>query len=246
MPAKKVKSKKSEVRSKVSKTTAATVKKPAKAKKADKKSKVVEKRISSKNNFKKILGPIAQYEKQIVLLFVLLGLAGLLYLFSKWFIVALVDKVPVTRAQFYQELDKRYGKQIKEQLVVQQLVLNEAKKRGVTISQQEIEAEYKKVQDQVGADMLGNLLAQQNITDKDFRNQLKLQLLVRKMFGQGINITDADIDKYLKDNQATQSAQTIDDKQKQQIRDQLTNQKVSQNFQSWLQQAQSSSRVIKF
>ncbi len=189
--------------------------------------------------------------KKLVLLFLLLGIAGLIFAIAKWAIIAWVDQTPVTRFTLYQELDKRYGSDLKEQLIVEVLVNSEAKKRGVTVNSDEINAEFKKTEDQVGgSDTLKSLLAQQRINDQDFKKQLKLQLLVRKMFSEGVNVSDDEVNKYIQDNQQSLSSgesksPVVDDKMKAQITDQLKQQKISQNFRTWLQDQLKSSRVVR-
>ncbi|MBI3485555.1 SurA N-terminal domain-containing protein [Candidatus Daviesbacteria bacterium] len=185
-------------------------------------------------------------KKLPVIVLSVLVLAGLLFLISKWLVFAWVDKIPVTRVELYKRLDARYGKDIKDQIITEQLILNEARNRGVSVSNDEINAEYKKIQDQVGAEMLTSLLSQQNVNENTFRDQLKFQILVRKMFSQNVSVSDDEVNKVI-EQQASGSANPapVDDKQKQEIKDQLLQQKISQNFKTWLQGALQSSRVIR-
>lgn len=195
----------------------------------------------------KVLGFLARGNKRFIL-FGAAGLviAGLAYLLFTWLVVAWVDNTPITRIELYRELEKRSGNEIIEQLVTERLVLSEAQKRGIVISENEINEEYKKVEEQVGKDMLNNLLAQQNVSEADFRKSLKLQFLVRKMFGQDINVSEQEVDDYLKQAQmpeATNSAEL--EKQKEQAKENLKQQKVSQAFKDFLQQTNNSSRVVR-
>ena len=83
--------------------------------------------LDSKNSRKLtlILGSLA--------LLVVLG-----YLLSRFFVIAWVDNKPITRAEFYNNLDKRYGKDLREQMIVEKLLDNEAERRNVSVSNDEL------------------------------------------------------------------------------------------------------------
>ncbi len=180
----------------------------------------------------------------------LIVLAGLLYLLGKYAIIAWVDNKPITRLQLFQNLEQRYGKDAREQLIVEQLILSEARKRNLSVSNADIEAEIKKIEEQQGGkEQLDQILQVQGIAQGEFKNLVKLQLMRSKIFGEGVNITDEDVNKYIEQNKeniptATEGATQADkDKLKNDVRDQLKQQQISQKFNEWLQATLQSERV---
>ncbi len=184
----------------------------------------------------------------------ILGLLALLllgYLFAKWAVIAFVDYRPITRFSLYKQLDQKFGEGIKEQMISEALILSESRKRNVDVSQDEVNAEYKKYEDQLGSkDALESALKAQNIAIDDFRNQLRIQLLIKKMFGQGVNVSDEEVNKYYEENkeqyQATSEDASSTAKLHDQIKDQLVQQKVSEAFRKWLGETQKSNRVVRY
>lgn len=186
--------------------------------------------------------------KWIILILVVVSLA--LFLGNKYLVAGWVNNKPITRFELNSQLNKRYGKDMLEELIVEKLIKEEALKRNVSVSQEEIDQEIKKAEDQQGgADKLTQLLSANNISREDFNKLVRLQLLRQKMFGQGININDDDVKKYIDENKdsldlesRTASEQA---KLKDNIKDQLKNQKINQEFNNWLNQALQGPQVVR-
>lgn len=196
--------------------------------------------------------PISRKTTYIILL--ALGLVVLLFAANKYLVVAWVDKTPVTVFEYYDTLSKRYGKDVSEELIVQKLLQSEAKTKGVEVSDDELAAEIKKIEEQQGgADKLQQILVAQNISENEFHRLVELQLLRTKLFADGSNVTDQDVDQYIEENKdafapttdangATTDPKT-DQKLRDSIKDQLKQQKTNASFSAWLQGARQSDRV---
>lgn len=174
----------------------------------------------------------------------ILILGGLVFLFARYFVVAWVDKQPVTRFELYQKLDQRYGKDMTEQIVVEKLILNEAKMRGINVGNDQVQAEIAKIeQQQGGAEQFNQILEMQGISRSELNQIIRIQLLRDQMFGQNINITDQEVDQFISDNK--DQFPQVDDALKTEVKDQLKQQKINSEFNNWLQSALQSSRVVK-
>lgn len=179
---------------------------------------------------------------------ILLILALLLYIGNRFFIVAWVDKKPITRIEFYNALEKRYGNSIKEELAVEKLVQSEANKKGIRINKTDLDNEIKRIEEeQGGAKNLAQVLELQGINQGDFKNIVELQLIKQKLFGGDINISDEEVNKYIEENKEMLQRidEQINDKTKDNIREQLKQQKINNNFNEWLKEALKSSRVVR-
>lgn len=180
-------------------------------------------------------------------------LVGVLFIASRFWVVAWVDNKPITKFELYSLLEKRDEGKTAEELIVQKLLVSEGQKQRQAVTDAEIEAEIKKIEDlQGGAAQLDQILAINSTTREDFRKLVELQLLKQKLFGGDVNITEEQVDKYMEDNkdalppdalanpQSSEAAQL-----RQNVKDQLQQTQIQENFSKWLEEAMNSSRVSR-
>lgn len=181
----------------------------------------------------------------LVPLIVLVILALLGYIGYKYAFVAWVGSVPITRWDYYNKLDKEYGEKFKEQLITETLIMNEAKKRNVSVSDEEINSEIKKFEDEQGSpEKLDEFLSFQGITRDELKKQIKYQTLIKKMFGENINVSDEEVNKYIEENEAQLGE--INDQTKNSVREQLKFDKTRQAFLDWFNTAKEDKSVVRF
>lgn len=178
-----------------------------------------------------------------------LGILIFLFLTYRFLVLAWVDKIPVTRIQLDKRLEDKFGKETKEQIISETLLLSEARKRKVDISKEILNNEIKKItQQQGGQDKLNQILQLQNMNMDEFKDRIRYQLLIEKMFGKEATISAQEVSDYIEKNKE-QFPETINDessesaKLKSDIESNLKRQKTGQAFNDWLQKNLSSSRV---
>ncbi len=179
---------------------------------------------------------------------VVLLVAILLYRFKAVFIAATVNGQPISRLSVVEQLEKEGGKNVLDNLITNSLVLQEADKEHVTATPQEISAETDKISNNLktqGQD-LDQALAQQGMTRKDLGDQVKLQILVQKMAGKNVQVTDQEAQDYFKQNQSNYPKGAKFDSVKTDIVNQLTQQKMGQNIQTWLAALKSKAKISHF
>lgn len=219
-----------------------------------KKKKVVGKKLtedldSSGGTYFSAIRKLASKKTYYILLLVM-GFLIFVYLMSRFLVVAWVDKMPVSRIKYLSELDKKYGKEVKEQLIVEKLLENEAKKKNVIVSAPDIANETKRIEDaQGGADQLNQILEVQGISKDEFKKLVRLQILKQKVFGGDAAITDEEVNKYIEtnkeqfkdiDKEASTAAKT-----KEMLKEQLRQQKINASFNSFLGDALKGPRVVR-
>lgn len=174
--------------------------------------------------------------------------AGLLFYFRGLFVAAVVNGEPITRLSLISQMEKKDGKQMLSTLVTQTLILQEARKRKIDISQQEIDADIKQIE--TGLTSQGQTLNQamlaQGITREDLSKDIKIQKLVEKMFAKGVKVADSEVTDYIDKNQSSIPTNLTPDDVKKQVRQQLEQQKLSVNFQTWLDSAQKNAKIQYF
>ncbi len=169
--------------------------------------------------------------KNVIAVIVIVVILILGWTFKNQFIVATVNGQPITRLQLIKELEKKDGKTVLTSLVTEQLVRQEAEKRKISVSDQEVKNEVGKIEKSVSSQgqNIDLLLAQQGMTRADLNNQIQLQLMLKKMVGD-VTVSQKEVDDYISKNQdsipqGTDSA-TIASQVKQQLEQQKANDKI--------------------
>jgi len=166
--------------------------------------------------------------KTAIIIVVIIALGVLAYVYKGLFIAATVNGIPISRLAIIQELEKASGKNLLDSLITEKLVQNEANAKKIIVSDDEINGEIKKIEDQIVAQggTLDAALAAQGMSMENLKKQIILQKEVEKLVVDKINVTDEEVAQYIKDNaisipegqEATTTAQ---------IKDGLRNQKLS-------------------
>ncbi len=192
---------------------------------------------------------IVKKPKKIFLLgLIFLLLLGLIYFSVRFFLVASVNGQLVDRLTIIKELEKQGGKKTLDVVIVKTLINQEAKKRKLAVSQQEIDAELQKIEKNVTSQgsTLDALLLQQGMTKSDLANEIKLQLLVTKMVGDNINVTDKEIDDYI-DSQKIQISSNPDQEfPREQIKQQIKQQKLQKKIQAFVADLKAKAKINYF
>lgn len=206
---------------------------------------------------KKSLPKLAKFKKSQAfwpkLVFILL--AGLVLGFLTYrgrgkilslFLAGQVNGQPVFKSQLSKRLYSRYGKQALEDLIVEELIQQEAKSKGVVISNQDFEQAQEKIKKQLGekAD-LDSLLAFQGVNREEFKRQLELEISMRKILEKEIVVSQEEIDSFVKENKKYLAA-TTEGELTQEAKEKLLDQKVGERVNTWVNDLLGKAKVLRF
>lgn len=183
------------------------------------------------------LDQLNKYKKNkfVILALVIILIAVLVSLKKSWFIAATVNGSFISNFEVLKEEDSQYRKQIIDQLTSEKLILNEAQKKGVKVSNQDIDAKIAEIEKQYGgAAGFDAILAQQGLTRANVRNQIKISLALEKMYGPEVTVTSDEVAKFIEQNKDQMQSSTSAELEKeatQIIKSQKQNQIFSQKFQ---------------
>jgi len=169
------------------------------------------------------------------LIVIVLVMAGLGYFFRAQFIVATVNGQPIWRWEVVADLEKQGGKRIVDTLVTKALVLQEAEKKGVTISDSQIDKEIKKVSDEIKkqGQELDKLLEAQGMTRDDLVEQIRMQKLVEKMAGE-VKVSDKEVEDYMEETKESIPEDMETEEVEKNVRENLRQQKLNEKIQTWI------------
>jgi len=186
------------------------------------------------------------FSKIIFWLLILLIIVFFAYRFKGKFLAGTVNGQPIFRFQLTNRLYSQYGRQVLEDLIVEKLIVQEAKKKGVTVLPQDVDQGIQKIKGQLGGQTdLESLLSLQGIKKADFENQLKIQILVRKLLEREINLSDEEVANFVKENRKTMVATTQAELEAE-AKERLTNQMINSRLNSWISELIQKAKIVKF
>lgn len=143
--------------------------------------------------------------KMAVIVAIILVIAGLAFAFKGMFFAATVNGHPITRLAVISELEKRSGKEALANLISQSLVEGEIRDKGIKVTDDEVNAEIKKVEDQIKTtgSTLDKELIKAGMTMNDLKKQTIITKSLEKLLADKIQVTDTDVENYVKASKET-------------------------------------------
>lgn len=202
----------------------------------------LEKETVGENSF----SVFARTKKFVILILLVVILAALGYLYKDKFIVATINGKPIFRYQLSQRLTAVYGKETLENMIVETLIGQEAKRQKIDVTASDIDEEIAKVTKSLGEGMkLEDALKFQGLSLAEFKRQLELRLQVNRILDKEISITPEETDKYLKDNAKTLVA-TGEAERKTEAQGLLKEQKINERVQTWVSELLQKAKITRF
>ncbi|MFC4101093.1 peptidylprolyl isomerase [Paenibacillus xanthanilyticus] len=118
-------------------------------------------------------------------------------------VVGSVNGVPITKNQLYAAMAAVGGSQMLDNLIQEELVKQEAKKKGIVISDKDVDAEMAQIKKQFSSDSeFHAALQQSNMTLEDLKKQIPMQLRIRKLVELRAKVSDEEVKQYFEANRA--------------------------------------------
>jgi hypothetical protein len=177
---------------------------------------------------------------------IILILAGLYILGSRGYIVAAtVNGKPIFGWQVNSAVMSRYGAQTLESMVSEQLIADAAKKQGVTVLKSDVDAKVAELVSTLGPNVkLEDILQYQGMSQNEFENQIRLQLIVDKLLGKDVTVTDIEVDEYIAQNRDTLTA-TDEAGLKTEAKSTIMTQKISEKIQPWFADLKAQAKIVR-
>jgi len=249
--------KKSTAKTAVKKSPTKTVSKTASAKK------IVTRKVAPKKNVQKTtktvekinMQPSAKlptftevFNKRTMIIFAAVLLIGLAYTFRGVLFAATVNGQPITRLKIMSEAEKSQGATILETLIMDSLIEQSAREKGVTVSDEEVNAqieEYKQEMADSGQDF-DQILEMQGLSMKELQRLVRQQKVVEVLVGAEIEVTDEQIDEYLEENKDFLPEDMEEAELREMVEQQLKNQLLSEQYQQWSTDLKNDAKINYF
>lgn len=187
-------------------------------------------------------------KRYFALVFVFLILILLVYAGRGVLFAAMVGGKPISRLTLIKELEKRGGKDALENLITKEMIAQESRKKGVSVTDAEVSAEIARIEGIVeGQGMnLETALESQGQTIADLEENIRIQKTLEKLLADKIQVTDEEIQKFFDDNKESYGVETKFEDIKDSIKDQLIQNKLSAEFETYLASIRAEKKVIYF
>lgn len=182
-----------------------------------------------------------------IVLFVLLIVGLLLWKFKGQFIIAMVNGQPISRWQLNNQLEKKFGDQVLENLINERLILSAIRQKGIFITAGEIDNRMKQIENRLQERVsLDDALKTQGLSKDDFRRQVEIQLSIEKLFGNESTISAKEVDDYYLKSKAAYKDATDTAAVKKDIENTLRQQKIADLFEKWFADIRKDAKIQKF
>lgn len=182
-----------------------------------------------------------------VLVLFILGL--FVYQNKSMFIAGSVDNSLIFTKELNQRLQARFGKQILEEMINEKILLSEAAKKRVNITKEETDKKVTEITKNLGTQTtLVEALAQQGMTETDFRKQVEMRLIVEKLMNDKIKITAKEITDYVEKNKTQLEGAIGSDSAglKKFAEENLKQQKIGTEFEKWFAEIKKKVKISNF
>lgn len=186
----------------------------------------------------------------------LIGIAVLVvvaavYYFKDLFLVAIVNNQPILRLSLVRELEKQAGKQVLNSMIAKILIDQEAKKQNIIVSEKEIQDEVKKIEKNLesSGQNLDQVLQSQGMTRQDLEEQMRLKIVIDKILGKDVSVTDEDVNNYIQENKISLVDDEKAEESKKSLKEQIRQTKINEKSQLWIEDLQAKAKInylIKF
>jgi hypothetical protein len=139
--------------------------------------------------------PVLRVVGIVVLIIAALALIdlGVQYL-NNDYSVAIVNGNRITRNEWYDRLSAAYGPSIASQLIDEEIIKMEAKKAEVSVEESAIDTEVELIIDSIGGqESFDAALVASNLSLKELREQIKIDLLATQLLAPDLEYTEEDV-----------------------------------------------------
>lgn len=184
-------------------------------------------------------------KKIVVSLAILIIALGLIITMKNQLIVAWVNGQPITRLELISELEKTSGKKTLDYLITKTLILQEANKQKVVVTDKEVNDQLKSLQENItkSGQNYQALLTAQGMTEVQLKEQIKIQKIVDKIVSKDISVSNTEVTDYINKNKDQLPKDIKPEELVTQVKNQLLQQKISDKTQAWLKALRDKAKI---
>ncbi|MFJ6209661.1 peptidylprolyl isomerase [Lysinibacillus sp. NPDC092081] len=115
--------------------------------------------------------------------------------------VAKVDGEKILQTELDDALREQYGTEVLDTLITNKIVELEAKKVGVSVSEDSIQEEYENLAESYGGkELLQTTLEENGLTEQSVKDNIRMYQLTKNVIAASIDISDEEVAQYFENN----------------------------------------------
>lgn len=115
--------------------------------------------------------------------------------------VAKVNGEKILQTELDDALREQYGTEVLDTLITNKIVELEAKKEGVSVSEDTIQEEYENLAESYGGkELLQAALDENGLTEQSVKDNIRMYQLTKNVIATSVNISDEEVAQYFEDN----------------------------------------------
>jgi len=186
--------------------------------------------------------------KKVLYPAIIILIAILLALTKSLFVAAIVNGTPISRLAVVRQLEKQGGTEALNTFIERTLIFGEAKKQGVSVSKEVIDSQLTSIEELLKGQglTLDEALEARGQTRSELTEQIRIQKTVEAILFQKINVSEEEIAAYFEENrELLDEGATLEDV-KEDIRNQLSQQKLNAEYQNWIGELKAKAKIFYF
>lgn len=162
--------------------------------------------------------------------------------------IAKVNNVTISRVAYYKAMEQQVGKQVLENLIQETLIRQAAVAQNYVVDQKKIDDQVATISAQIAAQgsTIEEALKAENLTMADVRKMYELNIIVENLGRGEVLVTDTEIDKYIADNKDSLPENLTGVELRNMVGSQLENEKANTNISNWLKNLEANAEIVKF
>lgn len=184
----------------------------------------------------------------LVFSLLLLIITPLIWFISKRIFVARVNGQPITRLEFYQELEKADGQTVLDDMITKKIIFQEAKKQRVVVTDQDVQNELSNINASIEAQgsTLDQVLTYQGVTKDQLIENIRIEKILEVLLKDQIQVSDDEVKQYYDDNKSSYPSTQTFDQLKDQIKQEVYQNKIQGAYSTWISQIRAKAVVEKY
>lgn len=115
-------------------------------------------------------------------------------------VIVQIGGQPITRGQLLKQLERKYGREILNQMIDRTIIAQESRALGVAVKQQEIDAELKRMQQGYDSEeqFYNSMQRQLGLTKDQLQEDAYFNVLLEKIATRNVNVSDQQVTDYIR------------------------------------------------
>jgi len=126
--------------------------------------------------------------------------------------IATVGSVTLTEADWTRELKNKYGKLVLDRMIDREVIEGQAKKNGISVSEEELEREVNQLQDRFPNQkefLEGMMSGETESAQQEMKDEIRYYLLLEKLATMDIHISEEEMFRYYEQNREKYNQPTL-------------------------------------